>query len=229
MFISNVKGRKINKCDNNKEAGLWQMYNKYTAIGVCGGTFDPIHFGHLIIAEEIREKFNLDKVIFIPTGLPPHKDISMVIDAEHRYNMVCRAVRTNPYFEASRIEVDRKGYTYTIDTLRELKEYYGLETKIYFIIGADIIPELVTWRDFETVFKMCEFAAALRPGYEKEGFIKGIEELKMKYGARIHAVEIPHIDISSTAIRQRVSLGKTIRYFVPEDVYKYIEENNLYR
>lgn len=202
---------------------------RYKKVGISGGTFDPVHHGHLIIAQEVREKLELDKVLFIPVGLPPHKKDHRVTEAEHRYNMVFEAVRSNPFFEASRIEIDREGYTYTIDTLLHLKRIYGDDTKLFFIIGADVVPELVTWKRFEEVFRLCEFVAVNRPGPQKENFFESIRYLKERYSAIIHIIKLPLIEISSTDIRNRVKDGRPIKYLVPECVEKYIYENSLYK
>jgi nicotinate-nucleotide adenylyltransferase len=144
-------------------------------IGISGGTFNPIHVGHLIIAEMARDMFDLDKVLFIPSGMPPHKNLGSVLSAEQRFDMVKRAVAGNPYFEESRIEIDREGYTYTVDTLKKLRELYGNDTSLYYIIGADVLNDLLTWRNAEEVFKICEFIAALRPGNDEEAFYKQME------------------------------------------------------
>ncbi len=202
--------------------------NNYVRIGITGGTFDPIHHGHLIIAEDIREKFNLNKVVFIPSGSPPHKDNNRVTSSEHRLNMVKRAISDNPFFEASTIEIDRGGYTYTVDTLQQLRSLYDENTKLYFIVGADVIMDLLTWRDYVRVFTLCEFIAAFRPGYNREGFENQIEMLREKFGAVIHPVETPLVDVSSTQIRQRISSNKSIKYLVPETVERYIIDNGLY-
>jgi nicotinate-nucleotide adenylyltransferase len=205
------------------------MQNKKNArIGISGGTFDPIHHGHLIIAEDVREKFNLDKVVFIPTGIPPHKLNLKVTPPEHRYNMVCSAISTNPHFEVSRIEIERPGYTYTVDTIFQLKNMLEPESRIFFITGADVIPELLTWKSYEQVFNLCEFIAVLRPGYRKGELISKTEYLREKYKAAIHIVEAPLIGISSTGIRERIREKRTIKYLVPEAVEKYILNNNLY-
>jgi len=198
-------------------------------IGIMGGTFNPIHIGHLIIAEDICEKANLDKVLFIPSGQPPHKPDSEVAAAEHRYEMVRLAVASNSNFEASRIELDRDGYTYTINTLLELREKYGRNTDIYFIIGADVVHELKTWREYERVFALCEFIAVLRPGFDENALKNTISQLAQEHGAVIHPVTSRLIDISSTDIRERCRNGKSIRYLVPEPVEEYILRNGLYR
>jgi nicotinate-nucleotide adenylyltransferase len=197
-------------------------------IGILGGTFNPIHNGHLIMAEEIRETFNLDKVLFIPSGNPPHKSSKEVIDKEHRFNMVSEAIEGNVFFEKSRIEVEREGYTYTIDTLKKLKKSQKENVLLYYIVGADVLYDLSKWKDYELVFKECEFIAALRPGSGIEDFEGHIEYLKTKYQAKIKKAYIPLIDISSTEIRKRVKEGRSIKYLVPESVENYIKENKLY-
>lgn len=205
------------------------MAEKHKRIGISGGTFDPVHHGHLIAAETIREEFQLDEIIFIPVGLTPHKNISRVTDAEHRYNMTRLAVETNPYFRVSRMEIDRQGYTYTVDTLSQLKQEYGWDVQLFFIVGADVIRDLLTWRQYEKVFQMCEFIATLRPGFEEKDFIHEIDNLKNRYGARIHIAKMPLIDISSTTIRSKVGNNKSIKYLVPEKVEQYIMEHGLYK
>jgi len=205
-----------------------KMVNSERRVGILGGTFDPIHIGHLIMAEQIREEFQLDKVIFIPSGNPPHKKLQTVTDAEHRYNMVCEALKENPYFEESRIEIDRKGYTYTIDTLRDLKEHNKNNAHMYYIIGADVLYDLLTWKDYEKVFEICEFIAAMRPGKDRDGFRERIRYLEKEFSAKIHEAEISLIEVSSTMIRERVKQNKSIRYLVPEAVEEYIRKNRIY-
>jgi len=197
-------------------------------IGIMGGTFNPIHYGHLIVAEDVREKCCLDKVLFIPSGQPPHKPDSEVISAEHRYEMVRLAVESNPFFEASQIEVERSGLTYSINTLQELKQIYK-DASIYFIIGADVVGELVTWKEYERVFKMCEFIAVLRPGYDNSAFESAVEFNERNLGARIWKVQSRLVDISSTDIRERCKRRKSIKYLVPGKVEDYINAHGLYR
>lgn len=205
------------------------MEDTFKKIGLLGGTFNPIHYGHLIIAEQIRELCGFDKILFIPSGMPPHKDVTQVTGAQHRLTMVKLAVESNPNFLVSTMEADRKGYTYTIDTLRELRSNYNIETRFYFIIGADNVPELVTWKDFKTVFGMCEFIATYRPGYDTKSTSLLIDQLEKDYLAKITLVPMLLIDISSTDIRKRVVEGRSIKYLVPEKVEEYIYKNNLYR
>lgn len=202
---------------------------KESRIGISGGTFDPVHYGHLLIAETIREQFELDKVVFIPSGKPPHKLQGGVSDAEHRYTMVHRAISSNAFFEASRIELERNGFTYTVDTLEALRTAYGENTRLFFIIGADIVHDIINWRQPDRVFKLCEFIAVMRPGFNRSNFTAEIKALVTRYGARIHIAYAPLIDISSTVIRDRVSKGLSIKYLLPEPVESYITCNNLYR
>lgn len=204
------------------------MDKKGERIGISGGTFDPVHFGHLIVAEEVRQKFSLDVVVFIPSGLPPHKPVSNVTLPEHRYQMVCSAIASNPYFEASRIEIDREGYTYTIDTLIQLNETLGKGKELFFIIGADIVKDIATWKQYDEVFKLCNFVAVLRPDYRASSFKEEIEFLNTRYGAKIYTAEAPLIGISSTIVRERVRNHQSIKYLVPESVEEYIIRNKLY-
>jgi nicotinate-nucleotide adenylyltransferase len=204
------------------------MEKQHLRIGVSGGTFDPIHFGHLIAAEHIRDSFKLDKLLFIPSGVPPHKNNAMIASAEDRFNMVAMAVKSNPYFEASSLEISRQGYTYSVDTLLQLREKYGSNVQIYFIIGADVVLDLLTWRDIEKVFGLCEFIATLRPGYKNDQLLKRIEFLKLNYMAKIHTADIPLIEISSTKVRKSIEKGKSIKYLVPDDVENYISNKGLY-
>lgn len=205
------------------------MQQSIKNIGIMGGTFNPIQIGHLIVAEDVREKFRLDKVLFIPSGQPPHKPDSEVIAAEHRYEMVRLAVNSNRYFEASRIEIDREGTTYTINTLQALKEEYDSDTRFFFIVGADVIPELTTWREYQKVFMLCDFIAVFRPGYEKAAFETAAEQLTKEYGIRIQMAEARLVDISSTEIREKCSRGESVKYLISEDVEKYIHVNGLYK
>lgn len=198
-------------------------------IGVMGGTFDPIHFGHLVTAESAREKFELDCVIFVPSGNPPHKIHQVVTDKNHRYLMTLLATATNPYFEVSRIEIDREGYTYTIDTIREFEKQFQGRAIFYFITGADALNEILTWKESEILLTSCEFIAAARPGYQKQQLYADIDYLKSNYNGRIHFVEVPSLAISSTDIRFRVKNRLSIKYLLPEAVENYIYKNMLYR
>ncbi len=197
-------------------------------IGICGGTFDPVHVGHLAIAELVREEFALDKVLFIPSGKPPHKDLDSVTDPVHRLNMVQCAVSTNPNFEAVSIEVERRGYTYTVDTLKQLHELYPKGTEFYYIIGADVVMDLLKWKNADEVFTLTSFIALMRPGFNDEEFKTRLTYLKSKYNVNITGFEAPLIEISSTFIRDRIKSGKSVKYFTTEPVERYIKENKLY-
>lgn len=197
-------------------------------IGISGGTFDPIHNGHLIISEEIRERHNLDKIIFVPTGKPPHKSGYRVTMPEHRFNMVKLAIASNDSFDISRIELDREGYIYTIDTMNYLKQQYEKETDFFFITGADVVWDLPKWKDPVGLFKICDFIVATRPGYDTVKLIEEADRLKREFNARITITKTQLIDISSTSIRERVHENRTIKYLVPECVEEYIKVNGLY-
>lgn len=195
---------------------------------VMGGTFDPIHYGHLVTAEAVRDEYNLDKAIFMPSGNPPHKMSKATSDANHRYLMTVLATTTNPYFEVSKAEIDREGITYTVDTIRELRNIYGENAEIYFITGADAILEIFTWYNVEELFKMCFFVAATRPGFHGKDMEQKLNEIKSKYKKEIFKIEVPSLAISSTDIRDRIRTGKTIRYLLPEAIEDYIRKFNLY-
>ncbi len=197
-------------------------------IGICGGTFDPVHLGHLAVAEIVRCEFGLDKILFIPSGKPPHKNLDSVTDPIHRLKMVQCAVSTNPSFEAVSIEVERQGYTYTVDTLNQLHALHSESTEFYYIIGADVVMDLLKWKNAEEVFTLTKFIALMRPGFQDEEFKNRIRYLKSKYGVEITGFEAPLIDISSTFIRDRIKNGKSVKYFITEPVERYIKENKLY-
>ncbi|MGE4282457.1 MAG: nicotinate-nucleotide adenylyltransferase [Clostridia bacterium] len=201
---------------------------KKRRIGIMGGTFDPIHYGHLVIAEAARVKFDLEQVIFVPSGNPPHKKGQEVLDRTHRYLMTLLAIATNPYFEVSRNEVDREGYTYTIDTIRNFDVEFKGEAQLFFITGADALNEILTWKEAEKLLSVCKFVAATRPGYQAEELIKDIEYLTVNFNGQIHFVEVPSLAISSTDIRERIRNGLSIKYLLPEPVENYIYKNRLY-
>ncbi|MBO8126170.1 MAG: nicotinate-nucleotide adenylyltransferase [Firmicutes bacterium] len=196
-------------------------------LGIMGGTFDPIHYGHLMTAEEARERFGLDKVLFVPSGHPPHKKLTDVSDAEHRYLMTVLATLSNPAFEVSRVDVDREGITYTVDTLRDLHRLYP-DDELYFITGADAVLEIITWKDAHRLVELCDFIAATRPGYPIDALEEKLGALYTDCRECFHFVEVPALAISSTDIRARVREGRPIRYLLPESVVYYIEKNGLY-
>ncbi|MEN6521518.1 MAG: nicotinate-nucleotide adenylyltransferase [Armatimonadota bacterium] len=194
-------------------------------IGIIGGTFDPIHLGHLIIAEEARYQFQLDRVIFIPAGVPPHKPDRPITDKEHRFDMTVLATEDNPAFEVSRIEIDRSGPSYAVDTLAELKKIYGNNTRLFFIIGADAILEILTWYKPEKLRCMCRFIATTRPGYRLSDVKKKLPE---EYLERITFMDAPGVNVSATDLRNRAASGRPIKYMVPKAVEDYITDNKLY-
>jgi nicotinate-nucleotide adenylyltransferase len=196
------------------------------AVGIMGGTFDPVHLGHLVAAEEARVRFGLARVIFVPNGSPPHKKAYDVTPAERRYDMVVLATASNPAFEASRIELDRPGPSYTIDTLQAFRSQLGPGARLHFITGADAVLELLTWREPERILQSCELIAVTRPGYDlrRLGEALGPDLL-----ARIHTLEVPAVDISSTELRKRAAAGESLRYLTPHPVVRYIVAHNLYR
>ena len=194
-----------------------------TRLGVMGGTFDPIHHGHLLTAEEAAVQFGLDEVVFVPTGHPWMKEQKEVSAPEHRYLMSVIATASNPRFSVSRIEVDRAGPTYTVDTLRELKGLDGDKVDLFFVTGADAMLEILQWKDPEEILALAHFIAATRPGYDLTRF-----EAEAPH-PNVSVMNIPALAISSTDIRKRVGEGRPIRYLVPEGVKSYIEKAGLYR
>ena len=195
------------------------------AVGVMGGTFNPIHIGHLVTAEEALYAFGLREVVFVPAGRPWQKERSNVADAEHRYLMTVIATAPNAHFRVSRNEIDRPGPTYTIETLRRLRAEIG-DVELYFITGADAILQILTWKDPQEVLGEARFIAATRPGYDLDRLEK---ELPEGFGDRVHVLEIPALAISSTDVRLRVRESRPVRYLLPEGVARYIEKNGLYR
>ena len=197
-------------------------------IGIMGGTFDPLHYGHLVTAEEARTQFNLDKVIFVPTGNPPHKKNYSVSEPEHRFLMTVLAVMSNPFFTVSRTEIDRKGYSYAVDTVINFRKQYGSDAELFFITGADAILEILTWKNVQALMQECCFIAATRPGFNLEELNKKSLEFPGDFQRCVYFMQIPSLSISSTDIRQRVIKGQTIKYLMPEAVQQYIYKNNLY-
>ncbi|WP_035172271.1 nicotinate-nucleotide adenylyltransferase [Caldanaerobius polysaccharolyticus] len=193
-----------------------------------GGTFDPIHYGHLVTAEAVRDEFDLDKVVFVPAGNPPHKRTRQVTPGQHRYMMTILATISNPMFEVSAIELTKKGYTYTIDTIREFKEMLP-DATFFFITGADAVLEILKWKDSQELLKLCEFVAATRPGFDVSALDKELAIIKEKHNKHIYKLEVPSLAISSTDIRKRVCQGRSIKYLLPETVERYIYKNGLYK
>jgi len=196
-------------------------------VGVIGGTFDPIHIGHLIVAEGARDALDLQRVIFVPAGQPPHKRSSRISPAEHRLEMVRLAIAGNGYFTASRVDIDREGPSYTVDTIRLLHDQWGAGVRIYYLIGSDSLAELPTWYQPERLLEICQVVAVPRPGYEPD-----LESLDVKIpGAaeRIRMLNMPVVDLSATEIRDRIRDRRSIRYLVPDAVQRYIYRHRLYR
>lgn len=196
-------------------------------LGIMGGTFDPIHWGHLVTAEAARHQFQLDQVLFVPAGQPPHKGGRRVSSAEDRYLMTFLAIANNPVFHISRMEIDRPGQSYTYDTIAKLRETYDL-TELYFITGADAMREVLTWHRAEELLTMCHFVAASRPGFTLEDYMQQDALRRFRQKGNIHLIEVPAMAISSTDLRRRVLTGEPIRYLVPESVENYIYKNHLY-
>jgi len=198
-------------------------------IGIMGGTFNPIHKGHLALAKAAMEEFVLAKVIFIPAGMPPHKKPGEVIDKEHRYNMVKLAIKQIPKFSISRIEVDRKGISYAVDTFNELKKIYGEKTKLFYIMGLDSINEILEWRKPLELFKLCEFIVSTRPGSRIRTFKRLVKFPPLqKEVDKIHLMEMKE-NISASDIRERLKSGKSVKGLLPRVVENYIKRNRLYK
>jgi len=197
-------------------------------LGVLGGTFDPIHNGHLIAAETVREKCRLDRVLLVPAGKPPHKPEEAVSPARHRYLLTCLGTLNNPAFEVDRVDIDRGGMSYTLDTIRALKRRYR-EAELFFIMGADSLLDLPNWHEPAALLASCRFIVTTRPGWNLHAAEERLGPLFIDNRERIEFVEIPQIEISSREIRRRIAAGESVRYLVPDLVLRYIEEHRLYR
>ncbi len=195
-------------------------------LGIMGGTFDPIHYGHLVAAEMARTEFLLEKVIFIPTGTPPHKDRN-VTSASLRYEMVKRSITDNPFFDISDYEITKEGPSYTVETLRYLRKEYS-NHELYFITGTDALKEILFWREAEEILTLTQFIGASRPGFDASDFLNTIQQNHPEIRGKIHGFEVPALAISSTDIRQRIENGQSVRYLLPEPVRLFIEELKLY-
>ncbi len=195
-------------------------------LGVFGGTFDPVHYGHLVAAEEVRYRLRLDKVLFVPAGMPPHKLDHDITPTRHRLAMLELAIASNPGFALSRVDIDRHGPCYTVDTLALLHEEYGPGTELFFLMGMDSLAEILTWKEPERLIRLAQIVVVGRPGFQAD-----VDELdKVLPGAaeRISIVDTPLMEVSSSDIRQRVREGAPIRYQVPEAVEAYIRAHRLY-
>ena len=192
-------------------------------IAVMGGTFNPIHYAHLLSAEQVRGELGYDKILFIPSARPPHKVADTdIIEPEHRYQMVLLAIAENIHFEVSRIELERAGPSYTIETLKVLQEFYGETAELAWIIGADSLIEYKVWRDFDEVLARGIMIATTRPNYD-------LNRVPLEVRKRVTTFPITGVDISATAIRERIRKGLSIRYLVPETVETYIQRYRLYQ
>ncbi|MBN9110307.1 MAG: nicotinate-nucleotide adenylyltransferase [Pseudonocardia sp.] len=189
-------------------------------IGVMGGTFDPIHHGHLVAASEVADRFDLDEVVFVPTGQPWQKTATEVSPAEDRYLMTVVATASNPRFSVSRVDIDRGGPTYTADTLADLRKT-NPDAQLFFITGADALEQILSWRKLDELFENAHFIGVTRPGYELDGD-------HLPDGA-VSLVEVPAMAISSTDCRRRVAEGRPVWYLVPDGVVQYISKRSLYR
>lgn len=215
--------------------------NDIRRLGIFGGSFNPIHFGHLRVAEEVCEELSLDQIIFVPTYIPPHKDASFLVSFEHRYNMVSLALQGHPKFIVSDIEAQLGGISYTVRTLSRLREVHR-KADIFFLVGSDAFMEIDSWWHFREIFDLASITVMTRPGVSPESISKFVSQhLNLDYrwvedekhfehpeGYPIKLVSVTLIDISASRIRKLVSLGRSIRFLVPETVREYIILNRLY-
>ncbi|MEW5802624.1 MAG: nicotinate-nucleotide adenylyltransferase [bacterium] len=214
-----------------------------------GGTFNPVHFGHLTIAEEIRQRFSLDRIYFVPSALPPHKAPKQVASPLDRFLMVTLATVSNPSFFASSVEIDRGGKSYSIETVQYFQRHFGPEAQIYFLLGLDAFWEISTWKNFDELLASCKLIITSRPGLNLQDAVADLPKIllnrhqglrfalcRMTQGATpfveqeedFFFVEVPGIDISSTMVRNRALLGGSLRYLVPPSVEEYIKKHGLY-
>lgn len=197
-------------------------------IGIMGGSFDPIHIGHLILAEYAYEQFQLEKILFVPTGNPPHKDISIFSSSEHRLEMISLAIKKNPHFKLSLVEMERDGIIYTYETLELLKQQTP-DVKYYFIMGADSMFSFEQWKEPSRITKNCTIVVATRENMDKQAVKDKVIFLKDKYQCQIEILDTPSLEISSRMLREKVKNNKTIKYFITEEVENYINEKRLYK
>ena len=189
-------------------------------LGIFGGTFNPPHLAHLLAAEGVRDHLKLDRVFFVPAAIPPHKQKENIVPAKHRLEMVRLSIKGNHFFDLSDVELHRKGPSYTIDTVREMRRSYP-DDELFFIMGIDLLTDFDTWKDPDRILEECRLVAMNRPGFDLAVIDK---ELLM----RVELVNVPSVDISSTNIRRRVKSGRSIRYLVTQDVEEYIRRNSIY-
>nr|MDT0662363.1 nicotinate-nucleotide adenylyltransferase [Micromonospora sp. DSM 115978] len=197
------------------------MDGEIRRVGIMGGTFDPIHHGHLVAASEVADRFDLDEVVFVPTGQPWQKADEPVSSAEDRYLMTVIATASNPRFQVSRADIDRGGPTYTVDTLRDLHAEYGPKVQLFFITGADALDKILSWKDLDQMFELAHFIGVTRPGFELTDAHLPADTVSL--------VPVPAMAISSTDCRLRVAAGEPVWYLVPDGVVQYIAKRGLYR
>ncbi|MGH2363593.1 MAG: nicotinate-nucleotide adenylyltransferase [Chloroflexota bacterium] len=195
-------------------------------VGVFGGTYDPIHYGHLVAGEEARCAMDLDRVLYVPNARPPHKE-HKISAVEQRLEMIRLAIAHNPAFVLSTIEIDRPGLSYSVDTIATLREELGPEVELYFILGEDALADLPTWHQAQRLLELCRLIAVNRPGYHSFS-LRLLERQLPGVSERVHSVRVPELAIWSTELRARVSSGLPIRYLVPDSVLDYIQRNGLY-
>jgi len=210
------------------DRSVFKLNGYIPRIAIMGGTFDPVHYGHMVAAEAVRQEFGVDEVRFIPAHSPPHKEAGGRADPWHRYMMTALATADNRAFFPSMIEIERGGKSYAVDTVRALRRELGGDAKIYFITGADAVLEILTWKEPDALLSVCDFVAVTRPGYKRETLLAFIEKLGKDSGGKIHFLEVPALAISSSDIRARVFLGKSAKYLMPDRVLDYIEKHGLY-
>jgi nicotinate-nucleotide adenylyltransferase len=196
-------------------------------LGVLGGTFDPIHHGHLLAAEEARQQLGLERVLFVPAGSPPHKPSRPISPVHHRLRMLELAIADKPFFAISRVDVDRRGPNYTVGTLALLRAEWGSESTLFFIEGTDSLADILTWHQPQRLIELCELAVVRRAGAEID--LERLEEHLPGLTERVHWVQMPRLEISSSDLRARVEEGRSISYLVPPAVETYILEHGLYR
>ena len=199
---------------------MWRMKARARRIGIMGGTFDPIHHGHLVAASEVASRFDLDEVVFVPTGQPWQKADDKVSPAEDRYLMTVIATAANPRFAVSRVDIDRGEPTYTVDTLRDLRRQYGPDAELFFITGADALDKILSWKEVDEAFEEAHFIGVTRPGFE-------LSDDHLPEHA-VSLVQVPAMAISSTDVRSRVAAGQPVWYLVPDGVVQYIAKRHLY-
>ncbi|MEK7817539.1 MAG: nicotinate-nucleotide adenylyltransferase [Actinomycetota bacterium] len=195
-------------------------------LAIMGGTFNPIHIGHLVCAEEAVAQYGLEQVLFMPTGFPPHKEIQGGANAEHRYLMAAIATAANPRFEVSRYEIEKKQICYTVDTVRHFREKMPA-VELFFITGADSVLEILEWKDPSELLEMATLIASTRSGYPLDKLSKATGRFLKEN--RVAVMEVPAIGVSSSMIRERVACGRSIKYLVPEGVEQFINKEGLYR